>query len=1085
MRWLGTNEDCAMNSFPFDIASRASNLSERIQLVTTLNSYGGKAFPNTMLTAFDRWKIDTLAQKLTGRSFCERVNRGTGNRAYLTSILTAHRLYEVCLGDLEADQKDLLAEIHREWLPTYQRALHHFERAEISEAFWHKPELYYGKFARVCEPFLVQIQRELRPVCLHANASSSINLCTSQLIEDMQKTLLQRFELALAWATEVEANVYCARYQINKVQATTEDYIAFLNETFLDSASYHRFYLHFPLLGRWLAQGTRFLIDNGRMLIERLCHDSEEIAPLFFGQRITSVLSFTAGTSDYHARGQYVMLVDVELESSERASLVYKPRSLHVEMALQRILERLSRECDLHFATYHVLAKDGYGYAERIPSGKNNARSLDEVKHIYEELGGYLGLFSILGGSDLHFENLLIADGHAFVCDGETILGVFPPGQDQPLATVLDSVYRTGLLEWPHRPANDAMSTMKISGYTGGEPFQLPIAQPTISGRRMSFGVSVRHETGLSVRPEATNRVYLDGELARPETFKESILTGFDRVDRWFQQQPPEGIQRLLDLFEESSVRFVCRATQIYTQLLLAIQHPKCLREPLEVDLILSRLTDRPERWDTDGQVTRCELSSLWQLDIPLFTVGSSRRELVHDHRQVLSTTLQMSPLDSAAQRIGQLSSLKSWQQAQYITASLSPEEVQSPSFIATAVEYAQQIGEHLCRLQHDLSEQMPWKSYQVNQQGTSEADIGPDLYNGTAGIALFLAYLDTIVPRPHFRQAAERALSYSLLHRDRKSIGAFQGQAGLVYLLIHLYHLWKDPAFVKLACDLSAEVTSELSSDRDFDVLNGVAGIIPVMIGLSQIAPGEGLPCAHSCAEHLLRHAERDGHCWSWPLKQPGEAKANLTGFAHGAGGIGWALIALGSLTARSDYIEAGRTAFAYEATHFDEDEMDWYDLRTRARGIGMNQRGHHFANAWCNGAAGIGLSRIASWSLLGKSDDALLKDAYLALRATLRNFHTVSNDTLCHGKAGNAEFFLRFALLKEEPAYQIEANVQAQIQWQHFEKARNWIFGGANVAVFPGLMLGLAGFGMHFLRVAYPERISSPLLLDPPPQS
>ena len=33
------------------------------------------------------------------------------------------------------------------------------------------------------------------------------------------------------------------------------------------------------------------------------------------------------------------------------------------------------------------------------------------------------------------------------------------------------------------------------------------------------------------------------------------------------------------------------------------------------------------------------------------------------------------------------------------------------------------------------------------------------------------------------------------------------------------------------------------------------------------------------------------------------------------------------------------------------------------------------------------------------------------------------------------------------------------------------------------PGLMLGIAGIGMHFLRLAHPDRVPSPLLLESPP--
>src|SRR5262249_32922965 len=153
-----------------------------------------------------------------------------------------------------------------------------------------------------------------------------------------------------------------------------------------------------------------------------------------------------------------------------------------------------------------------------------------------------------------------------------------------------------------------------------------------------------------------------------------------------------------------------------------------------------------------------------------------------------------------------------------------------------------------------------------------------------------------------------------------------------------------------------------------------------------------------------------------SWPRSDPGEAVANLTGFSHGAAGIGWALIQLGSLVDDPVYIDAGRRAFAYEARHFDEAEQDWYDLRTSPGGARPD--GTLFANAWCTGAAGIGLSRIASWATLGGDDELLLREAHQALAATMRNFPRLMNDTLCHGRTGNAELFLRFAVQRDEPA-------------------------------------------------------------------
>jgi type 2 lantibiotic biosynthesis protein LanM len=816
------------------------------------------------------------------------------------------------------------------------------------------------------------------------------------------------------------------------------------------------------------------------MFIERLSKDVAEISDAFFAKKIVKIRSSKPGKSDYHAGSQSVVLVEVEFTDACRDVFLYKPRCLRSEVALQAILDQLTNDGVLHFATRRILPKEGYGYEALIPPGRNHVASHAEAGHIYEELGGYLGLFYVLGGSDMHFENILVADGHAFICDGETVLGVLPSGQQHSWDTVLDSVYKTGRLEWPHTPAIDAMAEMRISGYAGGESFQIPFAQPRINDHHLSFALSVKHEVGIWIDTEAANRVYLDDQLVQPEDFKDQILDGFKRVHQWFQQKPSVATQWVSALFEQTSVRFINWSTQVYMQLLISARHPKYLMEPLEVDVLFNSLRDHPRKWDHNGLIAECEVSSLWQLDIPIFTMNAQKRELLHAHRTTLPKPFAVTPLEYAAKRIGHLSPENCSQQMQYITASLSFKDAHSPAFIASAMDYAQMIGWQLYNLLRAPSARAPWRSYEVTSLGIHEIDIQTDLYNGAAGIAVFMAYLDWIAPQQEFRLAAERALAYAITDRKREAIGAFQGLGGVIYLLTHLHHLWQNPQLLTLAVELSHELASHIRKDREFDVLGGAAGIIPVMIGLENATSGAGLHYAHRCAQHLLQHAVCTENALSWPFKRPEEAKANLTGFAHGTSGIGWALISLGCVANQPDYIAAGRRAFTYEASSFDEREQDWYDLRMN--GVAANQHGHHFANAWCNGAAGIGLSRIASWAMLGKNDDDLLREAHIALSATLRNFHKLGNDTLCHGKAGNAELFLRIAQLKNEPAFQMEANVQVQAQWQNFEKARNWIFGGAGIHVFPGLMVGLAGLGMHFLRLAYPEWIPSPLLLDPP---
>ncbi|MEV0405784.1 type 2 lanthipeptide synthetase LanM family protein [Actinoallomurus sp. NPDC050550] len=1082
-----------MGDHPYlDLAVRAGNLAERMRIVAMLESRSGRpADEAPPLTPFDTWRIDRLAGRLAAKFGKEALSRSTSTRhdkAHLVDVLTAYRRHELDLATADAQTRSVFAGVHSSWLPTYQAALSRFDRpasrpdtvpsetaGDGTGPGWRSFDVYYGRRAKACEPFLMELGRRLEGA-----AARHPGLFDQQLIDDFQRHLLDRFELALTWALEAHANVHCARHGIDKTRATRDDYLAYVDATFADAAAYHRFYLAFPVLGRWLALVTDLLSDFGARLVHRLAADAADLGEAVFGEEIAVFRSARQGRSDHHAGARTVAIVDVELASGRTAQFVYKPRCIRSEAAMQRLLERLRDDGVLDFASRPVLPRDGYGYEALIPSGRNHLASREQVEQVYRELGGHLAIFYVLGGGDLHFENILVADGHAHVCDCETALGVLPRGQERPSGTLLDSVFKTGLLEWPRATAS--ATELRISGYSGGEAYEMPIPVPRITEQRLGFEASVTHEAGVRVEPDASNRVFLGDRLMQPHDFTDAIMDGFDRVYAWFEQRPDDAVGFVSDAFKGASARFINWGTQIYSQLLLSARHPRCLVDPLEVDLLANTVRTFPRTWDHEGILAERELISMWRLDVPIFTADAHGDRLVHDHATDLPSFLEVSPTDHAAQRIRRLSAGNRIQQRQYIAAGLSTGEVSSPTFVTACLDYAARIGERLCAGLREPSAPAPWTSYELAGGVITEVDVEGDLYHGSAGIALFLAYLDALVPRPEFRRAAEQALWHAVTGTDRKRIGAFQGLGGLIYVLTHLHRLWQDRGLLELAVRLSGDLPARVDADTRFDVLGGTAGLIPVLLGLAQETDGQGLDIAHRCAARLLRHADADGDTLSWRTTDPGEASANLTGFAHGSGGIGWALIQLGRLADRPSYVDAGRRAFAYEARHYDQAEQDWYDLRTNAGGA--LRHGRHYANAWCNGAAGIGLSRITSWATLGGDDEPMLREAHQALAATMRNFPRLMNDTLCHGRSGNAELLLRFGLLRDEPAFQLEANVQVRSQWRNVDDV-----GAGTVentaGFFPGLMVGMSGFGMHFLRLAAPDRVPSVLLLDPPSTS
>ncbi|MGH3900439.1 MAG: type 2 lanthipeptide synthetase LanM family protein [Pseudonocardiaceae bacterium] len=1062
----------------YDLASRAASLAEQIRIAEALPADDGSVTPGRELTGVDGWRLQRLARKLA-RSPSGGLTRpghvdGPATRhsaEEIERILITNRLLQFRSGRLRPDERAVLDAVHAAWLPTYTAALQDFDPSASRMADAGRWDATGGRrrLALACAPFRSLLHSKVRAAASAADQATGRELIGPGIVEAFEEHLIDRFELSLAWAVEADQNVAFAHVGISKDRATTDDHDAYFDRTFRDASAYHRFYLRFPVLGRWLAAVTGLLCDNGRSLVGRLRADVDQIGSELFHQPIVRFTSLHLGKGDYHAGGRSVAMVGVALESGPD-SFVYKPRCLSAEVAMHGLLERLTADGVISFAPHRVMARDGYGYEQRVPSDRNHAQSREEAARIYQELGGFLGIFYVLGGSDLHYENVMVADGHVFICDCETALRVVPPGQQPAVGTVLDSVYRTGLLEWPLPPTADIV--LRQSGCAGGQPYEIPFALPRL---QQGPNLAVKHETGIRVEEDAPNRVHLDGELLEPRDFEDAVVRGFSRVHEWFQHDAARATRCVSDLFGDTSVRFVARATQIYTQLLIGSRHPRCLIEPLEVDLVFERLSEDPHRWDTSGLAAVGEARSLWQLDVPMFSASATGTELLHDHTDVISVELERSPLQFATDRIRSLSTDDRLQQVGYISASLSLAQSHSPSFVATALDYARLVGDELHRLLEDPSRPVSW-SYQA--AGAKSDDIQASLYYGSAGVALFLAYLDSIEPDEKLRRAAERAMAHAL-SCDPAGIGAYEGLAGQVYVLTHLHHLWGGSRWLELAVDSSRQLAGMIDQDRTFDVLAGSAGVIPVMLGLAGVS-GEGLDIAHSCARHLLQYAERTKLSLSWPPDSPDVAVANFTGFAHGAAGIGWALIALGASTGREDYVEAGKRAFAYEASHFDHDRQDWYDLRTSILEVSKGRP--HFGNAWCNGAAGIGLSRLESWATLGKADDQLLRETYLALSATLRNFPNMGNDTLCHGRSGNAELFLRFGRVKGEPAYQFEANIQAQAHWRRLATTPGWPRVDGDHQALPGLMIGATGVGMHFLRLAHPDRVPSPLLLDPP---
>jgi lantibiotic biosynthesis protein len=370
---------------------------------------------------------------------------------------------------------------------------------------------------------------------------------------------------------------------------------------------------------------------------------------------------------------------------------------------------------------------------------------------------------------------------------------------------------------------------------------------------------------------------------------------------------------------------------------------------------------------------------------------------------------------------------------------------------------------------------------------------LGPDLYAGTAGIALFLAELFAKARLDEVGMTARGAIQHALWrasdpHGDLRK-GFYNGCVGVAYAATRVGTLTDDESLVKAGVRLASRAASSPGNRNLLDVMSGNAGVIAPLLRLSSLAGGERLQePTIALAEELATTANKTDRTWSWENDRacgPGGGPTPLCGFSHGASGIGLALIETGVQNSRHDLIQGGLAAFAYEDRLYDPEHENWPDLRElRAQSDdprGPMQAG--FMIAWCHGAAGIGLARLRAARLLPEYGAHLHVGTERAINATLKYLQALPEGvdaSPCHGRAGVAETLLYATEVLGDPSY---AEQVAQM-WNRLVRARGpdapWPCGVASGRNNPSLMLGDAGIGYGLLRAADPYSIPSVLVIE-----
>jgi class II lanthipeptide synthase len=933
-------------------------------------------------------------------------------------------------------------------------------------------------FGEVWEPFLDHARTEL-----HALAGAYLPLLDAGAITDLESHLLRQL-------SEVGAPVINARFARFQAQAApalpSADgkrppnqrlYTVFVEQ--LLAGGLIEVLGRYPVLGRQLSWLTRTWIAGTAELIQRLAIDIDDIAEVFKAGAPTGLLTHVVpGMSDRHRGGRQVALL--HFESGLR--LVYKPRDLAMEAAYNGILSWLAVEglepCPPALA---VLPRPGYGWVELVR--QQPARTSLEARTYFRRAGALLCTAWVLGGRDLHMENVVATRRGPVLVDVEALIQP-PQSSSNPASEAgtpgeKESFLTTGLLSFPQVGVDGGVHDVGGLCGTGG--------RPTSSRQRDWVDVntdSMRLVAGVGQTPDADNLLLFDGEIEPPENHIGELAAGFAHAYRFLIEQR----ERLLDPagplapFATARTRLVLRPSNLYARVLLELTSPKLQRSGLTASFAVDSLNhvfrselERPRLWPLAAE----ERQALFDLDVPLFTVPVSSAvvtsrsgEPIHDHLAdsgLGAVHARLRGLDEAD--LGcQLQLLRQTLASPPTTGGRDPRKHRGAGDADRFLSTAESIAERM-----------------------SETPLGGDdgarcdLYDGCAGTVLFYAGLAAITESERWReqtlravQPIARALDESDLQRlaPGGAIGICSGLGGIVYACSVAARLVHDDHLAGLARGAAQLLTDELiAGDTVLDVEGGSAGAI-----LSLLAAADGAADdvwaerAEACARHLLaagRPAPGGGIGW------PDRDGLMLAGFAHGAAGIACSLARLFARTAEPALREAVLLAQAYERTLYSATEGNWPVLRPTTPSKPPERL---YMSAWCHGAPGIALARLCA--LRSVPDVAARNDLEVALDSTIRSPFS-GPDHLCCGNLGRVDVILTVGRSLGR------ADLVAQAWVRAAAVVRRAVVAGAFGVAYrdqqstssrPGFFQGTAGIGYQLLRVTSPESLPSVLCFAAP---
>lgn len=849
----------------------------------------------------------------------------------------------------------------------------------------------------------------------------------------------------------------------------------------------------YPILENLVLTTVDSWVVSTAEFIKRLYNDLSDIEKIFGkGTELGQVEKIEPYKSDRCGGDRSTLAITF----SFGVEVVYTPGDIKLDIVFNEILSWCNQQnISISLQPVKNLSGEGYGWQELV----NQEACVDQpaVRRFYQRAGMLSALLFMIGAKDCNQDNLVAAGEYSCLINIDDLLSPEVIGATEDDCWFHDSVLQTGVLP---RWNGDMYTANALDSSPLGNIF--PKQTNTVKEWEFINTDRMHLVSKITVIPAGQNVVVLEGKTVSPQDYVAEIISGFQEIYLLFMQQQDFLLSSDSPLvaFQHGRSRFQLRPNKTYGVICQQALKPQFLRgETGLIDNLLRHhapsnvpINQHPNLQD----ILQAEMRSLQQQRIPGFSVSCDSTDLVVDDELSIEGFFAKSAYQRLVDRVKSLSPEQMAVQVEIIRSSFvakfthlkKNEAILQGEFPATESLSPADLQEEAYNIGNELVSNAIWDGDGCNWLALEymftanryQLDVLDDsLFTGRVGVGVFLAALGKLSGDHRFKRVALSALEpfrrsikshKNRLELLRKEFGLL-GLGGNIYSMVKVSQFLQDSVLLEDAVQVAKLLTPELiATDQRLDVIFGVAGALLGLLSLYETTQDASvLETAVLCGDHLLAN-RGDAVPRAW-MTIKNETTQPLTGFSHGAAGFSLALLRLYEASGDTEFLAAAQEGIEYERSVFNTTVQNWPDFRL------LEQKSEvSYMDAWCHGSTGIGLARLASWSILPSAE--IFQDIEFALSTSQKNGTFAQGvDYLCCGSVGRIELLVVASQLlgNQQLLQSAQAGAAKMVATARSNGAYGLLPHLSSTKFSSGFYKGSTGIGYQLLRATDPQSFPS----------